>query len=99
MYEITNFYHMGLGQFLEEIPVPDFGPCEEMLNPSKRMTRRFERRSFDYILIQMDVYINNLITDLTKAMKSEICYTKAGLVSFSSSKQLPQSSLGLHFLQ
>ncbi|WP_226389838.1 DUF4468 domain-containing protein [Penaeicola halotolerans] len=71
MYEITNFYHMGLGQFLEEIPVPDFGPCEEMLNPSKRMTRRFERRSFDYILIQMDVYINNLITDLTKAMKSE----------------------------
>lgn len=62
-YEITNFHHTG--QIVSaKSTIPDYGPCEGMINTQKAMYQGV----FNYYLVQTDKDITALIADLKAFM-------------------------------
>ena len=60
-YEITNFYHTG-NQYISDI-----GSCEKMMTEK----RRSYKKTYDYILNQVNENINNLIFSLKEGMEKQ----------------------------
>ena len=63
-YEVTNLYHTG--QSIEDGRIPDFGPCEEMMNEKKKHLQKI----YYNLLIQADINIKALISGLKKDMST-----------------------------
>ena len=65
-YEITDFYHTG--QTAGATTIPDYGPCEKMINTADKAGGISMQKTYNQILNDMDNNIRKLIGDLKSVM-------------------------------
>lgn len=66
-YEVTNFHHTG--QYVGDgNSISDYGPCEDMINTTKKTMGISYQKTFNYYLSQMDENVKGLIADLKATM-------------------------------
>lgn len=71
-YEITDFYHTAQLSQAE-----DFGPCESMINTTKKSMGISYQKMFNYYLKQMNENTLSLIADLKKHMSTKVIGKKS----------------------
>lgn len=69
-YEVTNFHHTG--QYVGDgNSIPDYGPCEDMINTTRKTMGISYQKTFNYYLTQMDENVKGLIADLKATMSKK----------------------------
>ena len=75
-YEINGFNHIG-----ELIKggnrIPDYGPCEKMINTTDKVMGISYQKTYNYYLHQVDENINALVSDLKSALSNKIKNTES----------------------
>jgi hypothetical protein len=68
-YEITDFHHTGQ-LFSNGNRVPDYGPCENMINTKDKTAGVSNQKMYSYLLSQLDAKMKELIESLKNHMTS-----------------------------